>query len=269
MTDQHLFLMHAVLTLTLMHDRYLSTTPNTRLSNTEVFHRYQAIALFNSKLSGPVQPTERDALWATAVLLGMIVFSYTEAKAPEEIWPLKPPSALDINWLRMSDGWKEIWKITQPLRADSVFRALVLEQKFLPASSTVSWLGALPSEFVKLYGLDATSTTDNNPYHAAASALAQTLNIDCDYSTIMNFLFFISRMRPDYKRLLERKDPRALLLLAYWYAKVCQYQHWWIWRRAALEGQAICIYLERYHQHETNIQKVLQFPKTMCNVITC
>jgi hypothetical protein len=259
--------MHALLSLTLMHDRYLSTELNTKLSTTEAFHWYQGIALFNRKLSGPIQPSERDALWATAVFLGTIAFFYIEAKTPEEAWPLKPPSSLDLSWLRMSDGKKEIWKIAQPLRADSVFQALALENtNFLPTSSTGPGIEALPSEFIELYGLDATSTADNNPYYIAASSLAQSLNIDSNLSIILNFLSFISYMRPDYKRLLERKDPRALLLLAYWYAKVCQCQRWWIWRRTALECQAICIYLERYHRHETSIQKLLQFPSMVCGI---
>lgn len=261
--------MHAVLTFTLMHDRYLSATPYAKQSTTEAFHLYQGAALFNSKLSKPIQPSERGALWATAALFGTITFCHIEAKTPEEAWPLKPPSSSDLEWLRMSDGKKEIWKITQPLTADGVFQALAPANMndSLPTSSTVPELDALPSEFIELYSLEATSTPSHNPYHAAASALAQALKIDCHYSTIMNFLSFISHMHPDYKQLLERKDPRALLLLACWYGKVCQSRHWWIWRRAALEGQAICIYLEKYHRHETDIQKLLPFPMMMYDTV--
>ena len=267
--DQHPFLMHVVLTLTLMHNRYMSALPNTNQSTVEAFHWYQGTALFNSKLSKPIQPSERDAIWTTAALLGVIAISCIEAKTPEEAWPLKPPSSLDLDWLRMSDGKKEIWKIADPLRTDSVFQAVAPEDKkdFLLPYSTGFELEALPSEFIKLYGLDASSTTDNNPYHAAASILARLLNISCNHSTIVKFLSFINDIPPDYKRLLERKDPRALLLLAYWYAKVCQYQQWWIQRRAVLECQATCIYLERYHGHETNIQKLLQFPRMMCDLV--
>jgi hypothetical protein len=106
--------MHAVLSLTLMHDRHLSTEANTALSPTEAFHWYQGIALFSNKLAGPIHPSERDALWATSAFLGTTAFYYIEAKTPEEAWPLKPPSSLDLNWLRMSAGKEEIWKITQP-----------------------------------------------------------------------------------------------------------------------------------------------------------
>ena len=91
-------------------------------------------------------------------------------------------------------------------------------------------------------------------------------------------------MDPLFKGLLASKDPRALLLLAYWYAKVCggegsgkeqgngwvmtgndgirrdgnatrvgvggdlgwsgNERQWWIQRRARMEGSAIVIYLQ-------------------------
>src|ERR1700722_20036258 len=252
--------MDAILTLTLMHDRHLSPVSNTKLSTTEAYHWYQATCSFNKQLSRPLQAEQQAAIWTTAALLGTITFCHIEARTPEEAWPLKLPSSSDLDWLRMSDGKKEVWKLTQPLKDDPVFQALVVVHTgdLLPAPSTRPELKALPLDFISLYGLDATSTTDNNPYHAAAASLAQVLDIDRPITTILSFLTLISAMCPDYKRLLERNDPRALLLLAYWYGKVCQLQVWWLQRRAVLEGQAICMYLERYYRHEINIQTLLQ-----------
>jgi hypothetical protein len=63
-------------------------------------------------------------------------------------------------------------------------------------------------------------------------------------------------MQPHFKGLLERKDPRALLLLAYWYAKVSG-SLWWMTRLAKLECQATCLYLERHYARETAIQELL------------
>ena len=255
--------MHAVLALTLMHDRHLSIKLDTKQSPIEAFHWYRSIALFNSRLSAPVEPSERDALWATAALFGVIAFGHVEAKTPDEAWPLAPPSSLDLNWLKMSDGKKEIWNITQPFRADCVFQVLALEYiTFLPTPKGPG-LEALPSELIRLYNLDASSTVDNNPYHSAALTLAKSLNIDCQYTAILNFWSFVRQMGPDYRKLLEQKDPRALLLLAYFYAPICHSQYWWA-RRTTVECQAICIYLETYHGHETNVQILLQFPKMMC-----
>lgn len=176
--------------------------------------------------------------------LGLIAVYYIEADTAEQAWPLKPSSSLDFNWLKMSQGKKEIWKITQPFRSKSVFQPLVMgNMSFIPERSTLLGQEVLPPNLTKLCDLDAFSTVDNNPYYAVASGLAQVFKFDDKLLTIMNFLQSINSMRQDYKRLLEPKDARALLLLAYWYAKVCQTQHWWLWHRAAPEGQAICIYL--------------------------
>jgi hypothetical protein len=60
----------------------------------------------------------------------------------------------------MSDGKKEVWKLSQPLKADPVFHALgaVHTNDLLPTPSNRPELKALPLEFISLYGLDATST---------------------------------------------------------------------------------------------------------------
>lgn len=99
--------MHAILTLTLMHDRYLSGAPNSNMSTTETFHWCKSLALFNRKLSGPVEHAERDALWATTIFVGMIAFHFIEAKTPEEAWPLSRYSPAQISLftpLRLSVG---------------------------------------------------------------------------------------------------------------------------------------------------------------------
>ena len=264
LASQHAFLMHAVLSLTLMHDRYLSGASDTKLSVTEAFHWYQSTAFFNDKLSKPIDFSERDALWATAACLGTIAFYYLEAETPEEAWPLKAPSPMDLNWLSLSEGKTKLWKMTRPSK--SVFELLSPYQNTAPKPTTpnVHGLEALPPEFIKLCGLDAASTSANNPYHAIASSLAKSLHSDCRLTTILSFLTFVMTIPPQYRDLLKRKDPCALLLLAYWFAKMCQFEHWWMIKRTSLEGQAICIYLQRYYGDNADIQKLLPFPMMMC-----
>lgn len=261
--------MHAVLSLTLMHDRYLSGASNTKLSVTEAFHWYQSTALFNDELANPIDISERDALWATAACLGTIAFFYLEAKTTEEAWPLKAPSPMDLNWLSLSEGKTTLWKMTRPAAAKSVFQIPSPYQNTAPKPTppNVHGLEALPSEFIKLCRLNAASTSDNNPYHAVASSLAKSLHSDCKLTTILSFLTFLMTILPEYRELLKRKDPCALLLLAYWFAKMCQYPHWWIIKRASLEGQAICIYLQRYYGDDSDIQKLVQYPMMMCGSV--
>ena len=221
--------MHAILSLSLMHDRYLSGAVNTKLSTIEAFHWYRSLALFNSKIAGPFDPSERDAVYATAVCLGVIAFFYIEATRPEEAWPLKPDSPLDLNWLSLSDGKKELGNVTQRRGEKTLFQTLMPFENTKPKpTSPLPGLEVLPSEFIRLCRLDMSSTADDdNPYHAVACTLAKSLHSDCTLTTILSFLSFIGNMSAEYKRLLKRKDSAALLLLAYWFAKMCQFQHVW------------------------------------------
>jgi hypothetical protein len=257
--QQHSFLMHSLLALTMMHDRHLQCTLATQ-TTTETFHQYQSIALFNARLAKPVQPSppESVALWVTAILLGIMSFCRVEATTPEDAWPLKPTSASDLAWLAMSEGKTQLWKMTQPFTTESRFAALVppSAKGIVPKSSTTSELNVLPLELVNMCGLD--KVADNrNPYHAVAATLAKVFNEDY-ISTLLSFLVLINNIPPKYKLLLRQKDPRALLLLAYWYAKLCEFELWWIRPRASLEGHAICIYLGRYHQDDSRLQSLMR-----------
>ena len=259
--------MHVVITITAMHDRLLYTQPDVKRATIETYHWHQAAVLLNQRLSMPIQPSDRDPLWATAFLLAVVSFCSTEASSPEDSWPLRASSPSDLEWLRFSDGKKAILEIANPLRPESVFYSLADEHKrdYLCFGSANTRTEGTPSYFAELYELDDVSSPDNNPYHTAVHNLVSLLKIECNHSTILRFISFISHTNPNFKSLLQRKDARALLLLAYWYAKVCHCQ-WWIARRAMLECRATCMYLERYHSHETAIQQLLWFPKIRCGL---
>ena len=234
-------MLHAVLALTLMHERFLSAGLDATSTNAAIFHWHKAIAQFNSKLSKHVLPEERDAMWGTAAFLGILAFYYIEAKTPEEAWPLKPPSSLDLNWFKMSDGKKEVWRIVEPLRTDSVFRPSALQHiSFRPGFPARHSLNTLPLEIVQICCLDSFSNLNNNTYYGTALFLAQVIDSDNMYPIVMSFLSFISHMPQDFQRLMQLKDPRALLLLACWYAKVSRCQLWWLLGRAELELESIC-----------------------------
>ncbi|KAL9116260.1 MAG: hypothetical protein Q9227_000631 [Pyrenula ochraceoflavens] len=271
-----------MLTLTLIHDRYLSANP-TKQTPAEAFHWYRGTELFRSTLSRPIPPSIRDALWATAALLGAIAFANLDATTPSEVWPLRPSSPADLDWLRMSDGKKAVFQLADPHRPDSLFHSTFSEHRDAELSTTISShvLSSLsstcPPEFLTLYDLHLNNTSTpgppptkvRNPYHATATALLNLLPLPCNQSTILKFLHFITYVDPPFKSLLERKDPKALLLLAYWYAKICQYQQWWIWRRACLECQAICIYLSDPNNRAEEIEglgKLLRFPRLICGM---
>jgi hypothetical protein len=212
--------------LTLLHDRHFFPTPfDTRLSAVEAYHWVKSITLYSRALSSPLPPESRDALWVTAAFLGVLAIAHVEAPTPEESWPYAPPSSLDLNWLRLSEGKKEIWKDGREFAEESDFRILALEQKgnyVNLALGIEEGLNSLPSEFLEYYGFCNSSMMIADPYYSPVFMLAQTWNNTSMFTIIMNFMVFATSMTPQCKFLLEKKDPRALLLLAYWWRMIAE-----------------------------------------------
>jgi len=107
------------------------------------FHWSQAAALLNKTLSTGVKPSERDALWVCASLLGALSFTSIQAQTPEEAWPLKPDASSDLYWLKISKGKSAIWKIIDSLKPDFI-------QFALSAISFWSDLQNLPQKILEL-----------------------------------------------------------------------------------------------------------------------
>jgi hypothetical protein len=261
--------MHVFIALALLHDQHLNPCQTSSHRTALAFHWYQATALFHrrlmaagsapdvSKLSG----SERDSLWASGALLGAASMALLDAEDVYGVWPLKKSDSLDLDWLRMSDGKKAVWKIADPTRKDSVFHQLLKEWDGIPDGSRPIPPGALPTMFYEAFDIGPSSTAQNNPYHVAASLLAQLLPRRIDDNTVIQFLTFLTQLDPRYRKLLEEKDPKAMVLLAWWYTKAAAHSSWWMQRRSVVEGLAVCIYLEINCEHEAVIQELVKFPR--------
>lgn len=250
--------------MTLVHDQYLGIGSPVDNATAIAFHWSRAAALLNERLSASPAPAERDALWACAALLGALAFSSVEVETPAEVWPLNPSANLD--WLRLTEGKKEIWRIAQPMREDSIFQLMI--SHFLwyssPNTASIRELEKLPAPLFKMCGFDDTSLHLDNPYYGPASVLAQTLDIECVADNVGRFLSLFTCMNMEYKRLLHQKDPCAMLILGYWYTKMCHCQQWCSWQRAYLESQAICKYLLQNFQHDADIVTAARDIETRC-----
>ncbi|OBT61906.1 hypothetical protein VE03_08223 [Pseudogymnoascus sp. 23342-1-I1] len=257
------YLMHLVQVLTSLHDRHYLGKAHKRDIAVESYHLSRAAALFNRKLSAPFAPTERDSVWAAGCLIGWIVFCSIDATQAFEAWPLAPPKPSDLEWLRVNDAKKLLWGITDPMRADCMFSVMLAQYAAGMHKASASDI-IIPPIFSRLYDLDDTES-ENGPYAVAVRALAALLPVECGLDNYVNFFFFQEHMLPDFRALLAQRDARALLLLAYWYAKICR-AVWWIERRATLECKAVCLYLERYHGGDAKIRDLLYYPRMRCGM---
>ena len=173
------FLTHVLLALVTMHDRYLSNEPFAAPSTKESFHTYHATALFSNKLSQPIKHCEKDALWAASALLGCIAIASIDAKCAEESWPYRAADPSDLNWLRISEGKKEIWRLANPLREDSVWSAAlnfeINRQDDVPEVPQRPELDSLHPYLINLYDFDESGAVQWGPVshrHVDPRALA-------------------------------------------------------------------------------------------------
>ncbi|KAF4339675.1 sterol regulatory element binding, partial [Fusarium beomiforme] len=235
---KHPFLMHVFAALALLHDQYLNPCQTSSHRTALAFHWYQATALFHrrlmaagsmadtSKLSG----SERDSLWTSGALLGAASMALLDAEDVYGVWPLKKSDSLDLDWLKMSDGKKVVWMIADPTRKESIFHPLLSEWDGMPDGSKAIPPDTLPSIFYDVFDIGPSSTARDNPYHVAVSLLVQLLPRKINNNTAIQFLTFLTQLDPRYRKLLEEKDPKALVLLAWWYTKAAAHSSWWMQR---------------------------------------
>ncbi|RBR20678.1 uncharacterized protein FIESC28_05195 [Fusarium coffeatum] len=270
---KHPFLMHVFIALSHLHDQHLDPSLIASHRTPLAFHWYQATALFHRRLattSSVADPTtlpssERDSLWTAGALLGAASFALIDAESVDNVWPLKESDPLDLDWLKMSDGKKVVWHLADPTRKESIFHELLGEREGLPDGTKPIPADALPAVFYTTFNLNA-STVETNPYHISCSLLAQLLPREINDNTVVQFLSFLTQLDPRYRKLLEKKDPRAMILLAWWYTKAAAHSSWWMQRRSLVEGQAICVYLEGYCLHVKGIKELVEFPKSVFEI---
>lgn len=166
----------------------------------------------------------------------------------------------------MSEGKNALIRHLGPERRGSLVNELLRIIKPLKTSrddlTTSVPLGVLPADMYPLLGLDETSTPETNPYHTAASILAQLWPFQISPYNVAECTEFSSHMDRRFRGLLQGRDERAMLLVAYWFSKIYINSVWWMQRRALAEGQAICIYLER-HCNDSRILRLNKYPMSI------
>ncbi|KAK9365292.1 hypothetical protein V1509DRAFT_406653 [Lipomyces kononenkoae] len=253
LTLRHRFLIQFAQALTSIHDRYLSSTPRRRTIE-EIHYWTKGVTLFNNKISTPLHHSDRDAIWAAASMLGVITFASIEASTPEEAWPLTPLMRHGPEWFKMGQGKSVLQQLVRPDRPDSIFQELFSALPTIEVSPE-----NVPQEFIKLYELDS-SYADCNPYVIPVTHIFATRNSQHPVSAIQLFFAFNGWMHSAFGNLVLNKDPRTLLLMVYWYSKIST-GPWWLRRRAVMEGQATCIYLETFHYDDVIIHDLLKTPR--------
>ncbi|KAH7308032.1 hypothetical protein B0I35DRAFT_102049 [Stachybotrys elegans] len=261
------FMLHVFIALTLIHDaQLLPLGMKPPHASPIAFHLYHGTALYRRLLAQPLHAltaSQKDALWICASFLGAASFAQMESTEPSRVWPMQSGTTAGPEaWLRMGQGKPIVWKHVDTHSEDSVFKDMAQAHAvdLLHTDPALS-RDVLPPGFYDLYEISDTSTPDNNPYFSMLSILETFYSADSHDSALGLLVAFTSCIDEQLNQLLEAKDHRALLLLAYVHAKSTSCGSWWAAQRPIIEGASICKYLEQ--NGDSQIMSLLEYPRSM------
>lgn len=233
-------------------------------------HMYHSATMFKQTLSElmprkkHISSMERDALWMGASMLATSCFANIDSLDPREVWPLRAPDMMDLDWLRMNQGKDIVWEIADLGRSDSVFNDFFVEMATTPLPSASSPIRphALSPLFYTLFDISPSSTAESNVYHGAVSYLSQIIDDEVSIYIGARLFIFPMEVGVGVKKLLRARDPRAMLLLVYWHSKLVEYPAWWVKFRCIVEGLAIAMHLRREHAEDMpDLIRLLEPPR--------
>lgn len=270
---QHKYLYHIYIGFAQLQDAHFNVVPGSpRPSDgaTMALHMYHSATMFKQTLSElmprkkRISSMERDALWMGASMLATSCFANIDSLDPREVWPLRAPDMMDLDWLRMNQGKDIVWEIADLGRSDSVFNDFFVEMATTPLPSASSPIRphALSPLFYTLFDISPSSTAEGNVYHGAVSYLSQVVDDEVSIYNGARLFIFPMEVGVGVKRLLRARDPRAMLLLVYWHSKLVEYPTWWVKFRCIVEGLAIAMHLRREHAEDMpDLIRLLEPPR--------
>lgn len=257
--------MHAVFGVAVTHLRRLLPYDKSYAIAAGV-HWERALKLYRREISKPIDEHNMDPLMSTCMLLGTIIFSPEECK-PASSWVFSSDPTR-LSWLLGQSGLRYILEaITiQQLRQSIWFEAFMeSDDEDHTFNNNSPGREGLHPELAELCEIHETTTEESNPYHWPLRMLSPMLPLKADRNNFAKLIPFIGRLYPAYTKLLQEKDPRALLILSYWLGKLCEEKQWWTYTKVSSECFAICMYLE--HNEDPRILKLLQYPAEKCGYV--
>lgn len=228
----------------------------------QAYHWQQAIQRYQQEINKPIGEHNMDGLMSTCIMMSVLSFSDLEYKV-EDSWVFSS-NPKDLNWLLVQGGLRYLLMYTAPHLGKSIWRE-VFEDSHDPDGTFDDHRPGregLHPGLADICEIDESTTEENNPYHWILRMLSPLLNLPTNKAHFTKLCTFMGRLEPDYTNLLLAKDPRAMLLLSYWLAKMSVNKDWWVYQRMHVECTAICIYLDGLG--DPQITSLLNYPASVC-----
>lgn len=231
----------------------------------QAYHWQQAIQRYQQELKKPIGEHNMDGLMSTCMMMGVLSFSETEYKV-EDSWVFSS-NPNDLNWLLVQGGLRYLLMYTAPHLCKSIWLEVFQESHDPDGMFDDHRPGRedLHPALADVCEIDETTTEKSNPYHWILRMLSPMLRLASIKTNFPKLCTFMGRLEPEFTNLLLAKDPRAMLLLCYWLAKMSENQDWWVYQRVHVECTAICIYLDNLR--DPRISNLLDYPASVTGYV--
>lgn len=109
------------------------------------------------------------------------------------------------------------------------------------------------------------TTVESSPLLWPLRMLTSLLSLERGTVSFQKYNTWMGRIENPYYECLGRKEPAALILLAWWLGLMCYVEEWWVETRVRSECTAICMFLE--NSSDPLLLKLLEFPASCCSYL--
>lgn len=252
--------MHSILAVSGCHYRYHLKSPRQRCAS-ENFHSMRACSGLRKCLDMP-KVDQIDAAMTTSMFLASLSFADTT----DDLQVSLNARPVPFFWLGNQLGLGSLFTMFQSRAGtQSMWLGMFEEvtETILQLNDNRSGTDGIPAELATIFNVEETSTCNQHQYLKVLRRLCRLIPIDPENElALLQYMQFVEGLSPQFIRLLNALDTRALMLLSYWLALLCAKDCWWSHLRARNDCWAICEHLEKCG--DERVWKYMDFPAAAC-----
>ncbi|RDW86108.1 Zn(II)2Cys6 transcription factor domain-containing protein [Aspergillus mulundensis] len=257
------YLMYTIMGCGILHMNRLSPgSVNESRELAEAYFWERALRLYSSALQHPITEKNVSALISACMLIGVTSLAPANFEIKDS-WVFTGRSS-DLNWLAIQGGLACILKMAAQYVPGSIWG-----EPFSQSNAAESQLfhyeilkgrEGLHEQLADLCGITDDTTEATSPYWYPIKLLTPYLALEANAQNAVQCTTWMGRIEPAFVNLCRERDPRALVILAYWMGLMCSVSRWqpWVEGRVRQECIAVCIYLESLGIEE--VRPFLDFP---------
>ncbi|KAL4762862.1 Zn(II)2Cys6 transcription factor domain-containing protein [Aspergillus foveolatus] len=255
------YLMYTLLGCGVLHMNRVSPGNESRELG-EAYFWQRAVQLYSAALQHPINQHNVSGLISASILIGVTSLAPLKFEI-QDSWVFTGRGS-DLNWLAIQGGLACILKHAGQYVPGSIWgvpfsHSHEIESQLFRYEITKGREGLHP-DLADLCGITDETDDQTSLYWFPIKLLSPFLELEVNAQIASQCTTWMGRLEPPFVNLCRERDPRALVILAYWMGLMCSMSQWvpWVEGRIRKECIAVCIYLESLG--DPVIRPFLEFP---------